>query len=91
MKITNTMNLASFIVRTLGSVLPNAPREIARRGKSATRRAAIVPEFKSVDGLPGSDVINQASLSVAIFPVLRSIWPPRAKGPGPIAPVLTEQ
>ena len=67
-KITNTMILASLIVLTPGSVLPNAPGEIARRGKSATRRAAIVPESKSVDGLPGTDVINQASLSVAIFP-----------------------
>lgn len=42
-KITNMVVLASFIVLTPGSVLPTAPGEIARRGKSATRRAAIVP------------------------------------------------
>jgi hypothetical protein len=68
MKITNTMTLASFIVLTPGSALRWAAWEIARRGKSATRRAAIVAETKSVDGLPGTDVINEASLSVAIFP-----------------------
>jgi hypothetical protein len=61
------MGLASLIVLTLGSFLPNAAWEIVRRGKSATKRAAIVPESKRVDGLPGSDVINEASLSVAIF------------------------
>lgn len=65
--ITYTMGLASLIVLTLGSFLPNAAWEIVRRGKSATKRAAIVPESKRVDGLPGSDVINEASLSVAIF------------------------
>ncbi len=68
MKITNTMILGSLIVMTPGNLLRNAAWEIVRRGKRATRRAAIVPESNSVDGLPGSDVINAASLSVAIFP-----------------------
>ena len=67
-KITKTMVLASLIIPTSGHLLPSAAGETARRGRSATRRVAIVPESNSVDGLPGSDVINTASLSVAIFP-----------------------
>lgn len=67
-KITKTMILASLIIPTPGNLLPNAAGETVRRGKSSTRRAAIVPESYSVDGLPDSDVINTASLSVAIFP-----------------------
>lgn len=68
MKITKTMILASFIMPTPGDLLPGTAGEIVRRGRSVTRRAAIVPESNSVDGLFGSDVINTASLSVAIFP-----------------------
>jgi hypothetical protein len=62
------MDLASLMVLPPGSILPTASLEIARRGKSAIRRAAIVPESKSIDGLPGTDAINAAILSVAIFP-----------------------
>ena len=56
-KITTRMILASLIIPTPGNLLPNAAWETVRRGKSATRRAAILTESNSVDGLPGSDVI----------------------------------
>jgi hypothetical protein len=48
--------------------VPGSGSAVARRGRSATKPAAIAPGFSGVDDLPGTAMINEASLAVAMFP-----------------------
>jgi hypothetical protein len=46
--------------------------QLARRGKRAIKRAAIVPRSRCADGSPGSAAIKEANLWVAVFPANRA-------------------
>jgi hypothetical protein len=50
------------------NVLSGVVLELARRGRRATKRAAIVSGSRCINGSFGSKAINEANLSVAVAP-----------------------
>jgi hypothetical protein len=71
---TKTITITYMTAQELGTgpALSNVSRdgilELARRGKSTIKRAAIVSGSRCADGWPGSTAINEANLLVAVSP-----------------------
>ena len=91
---TKTITITYMTAQELGtgSALSNVSRdgilELARRGKSTIKRAAIVSESRCADGPPGSTAINEANLLVAFPPAIELVWQPPAKGRRSVVPAL---